>query len=222
MFRSDWNPDAVQVVAVGEHGAAMELGRDREGLGQIASAAHEQPDTASYLMHAYGERLLLDPGYLTYEQRGLVGKAPDHNLVLVNGAGPGDPFIASILWTNGRDGLPGVDGQATMSGLVDTPAWDRAQVDTAYAGATLRRRFEFVDDRYLVTFDSVTANPGDAITWVTHGNGGGTSGGVFTPGTVGGRWEHGARGSIPVSRRAQGQPPCRRGRRTTRDPTESC
>jgi Heparinase II/III-like protein. len=192
VFRSDWNPDAVEVVAVGEHGAAMELGRDRDGLGQIASAAHEQPDTGSYLMHAFGERLLLDPGYLTYEQRGLVGKAPDHNLVLVNGAGPGDPFIASILWTNGRDGLPGVDGQATLSGLADTPAWDRAQLDTAYAGAKLRRRFEFVDDRYLVTFDSVTANPGDAITWVTHGNGGGTSGGAFTPGAVGGRWEHGA------------------------------
>ena len=73
VFRSDWNPDAVEVVALGEHGAAMELGRDRNGLGQTASAAHEQPDTGSYLMHAYGERLLLDPGYLTYPERYLVG-----------------------------------------------------------------------------------------------------------------------------------------------------
>ena len=192
VFRSDWSPDAVQVVALGEHGAAMELGRDRDGLGQVAGAAHEQPDTASYLMHAYGERLLLDPGYLTYEQRGLVGKAPDHNLILVNNQGPGDPFLASILWVNNRAGLPDVDGQATISGLADTPAWDRAQVDSAYAGAKFRRRFEFVDDRYLVTFDTVTATPGSALTWVTHGNGGGTSGGTYTPGTVGGRWEHGA------------------------------
>ena len=192
VFRSDWSPDAVQVVAVGEHGAAMELGRDREGLGQVASAAHEQPDTASYLMHAYGERLLLDPGYLTYEQRGLVGKAPDHNLVLVNGNGPGDPFIASVIWVNNRAGAPPVDGHATMTGLVDTPAWDRTQIDSAYAGANFRRRLEFVDDRYLVTFDTVTAHAGDAITWVTHGNGGGTSGGNYNSGTVGGRWEHGA------------------------------
>ena len=46
----------------------------------------------------YYVRLLLDPGYLTYPERGLVGKATDHNLVLVGGKGPGDPFLASIIW----------------------------------------------------------------------------------------------------------------------------
>ena len=192
VFRSDWTPDAVEAVVLGEHGAAMELGRDRNGLGQVAGAAHEHPDTASYLLHAYGERLLLDPGYLTFEQRGLVNQPTDHNVILVNGAGPSDPFLASILWTNNRAGLPPVDGQATMTGLADTPAWDRTQIDSAYAGATIRRRFEFVDNRYLVTFDAVTAPAGNPITWVTHGNGGGTSGGTFTPAAVGGRWEHGA------------------------------
>jgi hypothetical protein len=192
VFRSDWSPDAVEAVALGEHGNAMELGRDRSGLGQPASAAHEQPDTASYLLHAYGERLLLDPGYLTYEQRGLVGKAPDHNLVLVNGKGPGDPFVASVLWANDPAGKPAVDGQATMSELLDTPAWAGARVDSAYAGAHLSRRFAFVDDRYLVTFDEVQAAPGTPLTWVTHGNGGGTSGGTFTAGASGGEWTHGA------------------------------
>jgi hypothetical protein len=192
VFRSGWDADAVQVIAVGEHGAAMELGRDREGLGPPAGAAHEQPDTASYLLHAFGERLLLDPGYLTFEQRGLVGKATDHNMLLVNGTGPKDPFFASILWINDRAGRPPVDGEATMTGLTDTAAWDRARVDTDYAGAHLTRRFEFVDDRYLVTFDAVTAPPGTNLTWVTHGNGGGTSGGTVATGSVGGRWEHGA------------------------------
>ncbi len=191
VFRSDWSPDAVEVIALGEHSAAMELGRDRDGLGKIASAAHEQPDTASYLMHAYGEQLLLDPGYLTYQQRGLVGTAPDHNLILVNGDGPGDPFIASIYWLTDLAGPPPVDGHATMSALADTQAWDRAQVDSAYAGARFQRRFEFVDDRYLVTFDRVTAAPGAALTWVTHGNGGGSSSGTFAAGITGGRWEQG-------------------------------
>lgn len=192
VFRSDWSTDAVQVVALGEHGNAMELGRTRAGLGQAASAAHEQPDTASYSMHAYGERLLLDPGYLTYPERGLVGKATDHNLVLVGGKGPGDPFFASIVWNLDPAGRPEVDGQATMSDLQDTAAWDGAQVDSAYAGADLTRRFAFVDDRYLVTFDSVRADPGTALTWVTHGNGGATSGGTFTQGASGGQWLHGA------------------------------
>ncbi len=192
VFRSDWSPDAVQVLALGEHGAAMELGRDRDGLGRPASAAHEHPDSGSYLMHAYGERLLLDPGYLTFAQRGLVNAASDHNIVLVDRTGPQDPFGPSIAWTNDLAGLPDVDGAATMSGLSDTARWDRAQVDTAYAGAQVRRRFEFVDDRYLVTFDRVRASAGQQLTWVTHGNGGGTSGGSFTAATTGGRWEHGA------------------------------
>ena len=161
VFRSGWDPDAVEAVAVGEHGAAMELGRDRDGLGQTAGAAHEHPDTASYLLHAYGQRLLLDPGYLTFEDRALVNKASDHNIVLVNGKGPADPFIASILWNANRAGPPpGIDGEATMTGLADTAAWDRTRVDTDYAGAHLTRRFEFVDDRYLLTFDAVTTAPG--------------------------------------------------------------
>jgi hypothetical protein len=192
VFRSDWSTDAVQVVALGEHGAAMELGRDRNGLGQVASAAHEQPDTGSYLLHAYGERLLLDPGYLTYPERLLVGRATDHNIVLRNGNGPQEAFIPSILWVNDPAGLPDVDGAATITGLADTATWDRAQVDSAYAGADFTRRFEFVDDRYLVTADTVTGTPGDTLTWVTHGNGGGTSGGTFTATPTGGRWEHGA------------------------------
>ncbi len=191
VFRSDWSPDAVEVVALGEHGNAMELGRTRAGLGQAASAAHEQPDTASYSMHAFGERLLLDPGYLTYPERSLVGKASDHNLVLVGGKGPGDPFIASVLWNQDPAGRPPVDGQATMTDLLDTPAWDGARVDSAYAAAHLTRRFAFVDDRYLVTFDEVRASAGTPLTWVTHGNGGGTSGGAFTAGASGGEWTHG-------------------------------
>ena len=95
----------------------MELGRDREGLGQPASAAHEHPDTASYQLHAFGERLLLDPGYLTFETRSEVNKASDHNIVLVNGTGPFDPFFASIRWIADRAGLPPGDGEATMTGL---------------------------------------------------------------------------------------------------------
>ena len=194
----------------------MELGRDRDGLGQTAGAAHEHPDTASYLLHAYGQRLLLDPGYLTFEDRALVNKAGDHNIVLVNGKGPTDPFIASILWNANRAGPPpGIDGEATMTGLVDTSAWDRTRVDTDYAGAHLTRRFEFVDDRYLLTFDSVSAPAGTRLTWVTHGNGGGTSGGTYAErdrrGSVGDRRRprrHGARHQRrrPHARHPRGQP----------------
>ena len=110
IFRSDWGPDAVESVVLGEHGAASELGRDRDGLGRVASAAHEHPDSGSFLLHAFGERLLLDPGYMTFPTRGDVNKATDHNLVLVDGAGPDDPFPASIAWFGDPAGSPKVAG----------------------------------------------------------------------------------------------------------------
>lgn len=194
VFRSGWDADATTAVVLGEHGAAMELGRNREGLGQIASAAHEQPDTGSFTLHSFGERLLLDPGYLTYPERGLVGKASDHNLILVNGQGPADPFSASIQWVGDLAGLPPVDGQATISGTRDTPFVDAARVTSRYANTSVDRRFFFVDDRYLVVADTLNtpADQTPTFTWPLHGNGGGTSGGTFAPTPSGGQWVRGA------------------------------
>lgn len=193
VFRSGWDTDATNAVVLGEHGAAMELGRDRDGLGKIASAAHEQPDTGSFTLNAFGQRLLLDPGYLTYPERGLVGKATDHNLVLVDGKGPLDPFLASIQWVGDLAGAPPVDGQATISDTRDTALLDTARVTTRYASTDVARRFFFVDDRYLIVADTLYNESGTTptFTWPLHGNGGGTSGGTFQPTPSGGRWTNG-------------------------------
>ncbi len=160
VFRSGWDSDATNVVVLGEHGPAMELGRDRDGLGKIASAAHEQPDTGSFSLGAFGERLLLDPGYLTYPQRDLVGTATDHNMILVDGKGPLDPFLASIQWVGDLAGPPPVDGQATISGTHDTALLDTARVTSRYRDTEVDRRFFFVDDRYLIVADTMTATAG--------------------------------------------------------------
>ena len=195
VFRSNWGRTATTAVVLGEHGAAMELGRDRNGLGQVASAAHEQPDTGSFFLDSFGEKLLLDPGYLTYEQRGLVGKAPDHNLVLVDGNGPADPFFPSIFWVNDPAGLPpDLDGQATITDTRDTAFLDTARVTSRYANTGVDRRFFFVDDRYVIAADTLQAAAGTtpSYSWPLHGNGGGTSGGTFTPKPTGGEWTHGA------------------------------
>ena len=131
------------------------------GSGQIASAAHEQPDTGSFLLHAFGERLLLDPGYLTYEQRGLVGQ----------GARPQpDPRERRRARrpvhrrrSSGSTTSPGcrrLDGQATISASRDTPFLDTARVTSRYAGTKVDRRFFFVDDRYLVVADTLQAAAG--------------------------------------------------------------
>lgn len=193
VFRSGWDTDATTAVVLGEHGAAMELGRDRDGLGKIASAAHEQADTGSFSFGAFGERLLLDPGYMTYPERDLVGKSTDHNMILVDGKGPLDPFLASIQWVGDLAGLPPVDGQATISGTHDTALVDTARVTSRYRNTNVDRRFFFVDDRYMIVADTLqtATNTTPTFTWPLHGNGGGTSGGEFTATASGGRWTNG-------------------------------
>ncbi len=193
VFRSGWDADATMAVVLGEHGAAMELGRDRSGLGKFASAAHEQPDTGSFTLGSFGEKLLLDPGYMTYPERGLVGKATNHNMILVNGQGPKDPFLASIFWNSNFAGPPPVDGQATITETRDTPFLDTARVTSSYADTKVDRRFFFVDDRYVLVADKVQSTPTKPtiLSWQLHGNGGGTSGGTFTQTPFGGEWVHG-------------------------------
>jgi hypothetical protein len=195
VFRSDWGRDAVLAIASAEHGTALELGRERDGRGQTGSASHEHNEPGAFLLHAFGERLALDPGYLSFPQRDLVARPEHHSIVLVDGQTPKDPFIASVVWAFGPGGLfgpPPVDGEASLTGPLDTDFVDGARVVARYgaAGARLDRRFLFPDHRYLVVADALRAADGasHAYTWLLHGNGGGTSGGSFDPLALGGRW----------------------------------
>lgn len=200
VFRSAWTPDAVMAIANAEHGAALELGRDRHGRGQTGSASHEHNEPGSFLLHAFGERLVLDPGYLTFPERALVAKPEDHGIVLVDGQGPKDPFIASIVWAFEQpDGLSGpapVDGEASLTQPLDTGFLDAAHVVTRYGtpAARFERAFLFPDHRYLVAADTIDGRTGSprTFTWLLHGNGGGDSDGGFLALPLGGRWTRGA------------------------------
>lgn len=193
-FRSGWSKDAVMALALGEHDTASEFGRDRHGVGR-APQSHEHAEPGSFLFHAYGQRLALDPGYLTFTTHGLVNKPEDHNMVLVDGAGPRDYLGASLDWLADPLGRPPADGQATISATLDSDGLDTATVSTSYGSpaVALQRRFLFADDRYLVVSDSVGSAGGSPRLYsvLLHGNGGGTSGGTFTRLPTGGRWEIG-------------------------------
>lgn len=197
IFRSAWADDAVVAIALGEHDAASEFGRDRTGAGRWPQS-HEHPDPGSFMFNAFGERLALDPGYLTFTTHGLVNKPEHHNIVLVDGEGPGDYLLASLRWGLDTAGRPPADGQATISDTIDSDIVDAATVSTRYGtptdrAAEIHRRFLFADDRYLVVSDAIAgpADPAATYTWLVHGNGGGSSGGSFTTGPAGGRWEIG-------------------------------
>jgi len=194
IFRSDWSSDGIVANVQAEHGVASEFGRDRDGLG-VQPQSHEHAEPGAFLLHAFGERLALDPGYMSFLERGALNRPEHHNVILVDGAGPVDYLAASFAWQNDLAGPPPADGQAYLSGTLDGAFLDAATVRTSYGlpparETTIRRRFLFPDHRYLLIADDV-ASPGDlprSFTWLLHGNGGGTSGGTFEQTENGGRW----------------------------------
>jgi hypothetical protein len=200
IFRSDWSPTATVAMVSGERDVASEFGRDRDGLG-VAPQSHEHAEPGAFLLHAHGEMLALDPGYLSFTERPLVAKPEHHSMILVDGQGPVDYLFASLAWLNDLAGPPPIDGQATLSDAVDGDFLDAVRVTTSYGpaarAAAIERRFLFADDAYLAIADHVVRpsapqDPPTAWTWLVHGNGGETSGGTFAPLASGGRWTRGA------------------------------
>lgn len=198
VFRSDWSTDATMVIAQGEGITASLFGRDSEGVGR-APQSHEHMEPGSYLLYAEGQTLVLDPGYFTFGTHDQVLDARDHNMVLVDGAGPEPMLQNSFAWLADPLGPPPQDGFATIHSTLDTDRLDSAVVTTRYGAAsggtdiTLDRRFLFVDDRYLVIADEITPDTDAAVEldWLVHGNGGGTSGGTYVAGADGGTWTQG-------------------------------
>lgn len=193
IFRSDWSEDAVVAIVQGEHDTASELGRDRSGRG-VGPQSHEHAEPGSFLLHAFGEALALDPGYLDFLDHAAVNQPEHHNIVLVDGKGPVDYLDGSSRWRR-RTGRPPVDGHAIIDDTLDTSFVDAATVVSRYGrypdeSPEIRRRFLFVDDSFLVIADTATSAsaPTPTFTFQLHGNGGEDSGGSFVPTELGGRW----------------------------------
>jgi hypothetical protein len=150
----------------------------RGGLAQANAGGHSQGDASSFILHAQGQLLALDPGYLSYDRRSEVGQASHHNLVLVDGAGPalGTPGAAS-------------PAQATVSAAFLTPQLSYGQVMTTYQGARIVRKALFVRNAYFLLADAVSAATPHTYTWQLHGYGleGGTAATGTFVGNLGGQ-----------------------------------
>jgi hypothetical protein len=74
----------------------------RGGLAQSNSGGYSQRDASSLILHAYGQFLGLDPGYLSYARRTEVGQAAQHGRM---GRAARVPDSATCLWRSNH-GLP--------------------------------------------------------------------------------------------------------------------
>jgi hypothetical protein len=146
----------------------------RGGLAQANAGGHSQANASSFLLHAHGQLLALDPGYLSYDRRANVGQATNHNLVLVDGVGPalGTPGTASPT-------------KAAIQHTFQTPQLIYGEVTTAYQNANITRKTLFIRNSYYLLADAVSAAGPHTYTWQLHGYG--LDGGTAATGMFAGR-----------------------------------
>nr|WP_234462508.1 T9SS type A sorting domain-containing protein [Adhaeribacter terrigena] len=124
------------------------------------SGGHNQGDASSFILYAKGQLLALDAGYLNYNRRAEVGNANNHNLVLVDGAGP-------------KIGTAGAanDAAAYIENTFETEALTYGEVRTAYSGANITRKTLQVRGEYFLMADFISAAAPHNFTWQLHGFG---------------------------------------------------
>ena len=192
IFRYSGNP-SFYFHMLGEHGVARESG-----------GGHNQADATSFMIALGTEVMALDPGYVQYDRREEVGKAANHNMILVDGDGP-------------EIGTPGAanDANAYIGDTFSLDYWlSFGSVRTAYRGAQIQRDAILLTGN-VVLADFVTSEDEHDYTWQLHGNG--RAGGDETSGTFNenfgereGNWErNGFALTAHVPPTAQWPAPCR-------------
>ncbi|GAB2781113.1 hypothetical protein HNQ93_001268 [Hymenobacter luteus] len=138
----------------------------KSGAVQTNSGGHNQADATSFILHAQGQLLALDAGYLSYSRRAEVGQAANHNMVLVDGAGP-------ALGNAGAANEP----NAILPRAFEAGGLAFGEARTTCQNASVTRKALFVRGRYYLLADFVQSAGPRRYTWQLHGYGlaGGTA-----------------------------------------------
>ncbi|MFT7580685.1 MAG: hypothetical protein ACI9MR_002358 [Myxococcota bacterium] len=153
------------------------------GLVRSSGYSHEHADNLSIIVFAFGEPLVIDPGYINYSEHLRIKYGSDHNLVLVDGAGPAFTPIDPIVQAE-----PNAD--AYLHTWDDDPAFTTLIASTKYDSSTeVRRRVVRVAQRYAIVADSMPSAQERTYTWQLNGLAGGTvPNTTWTAEAMGGTW----------------------------------
>lgn len=189
VLRSSWDTTALYLHAVAKH-----------GIYRSNANGHNQADETSFILHAFGEVLALDAGYLKYDRRDAVDEATHHNMILVDGAGP---LGGSTLNAGGADAY--VDYGFDIGGL------RFGRVHTSYLGADIERNYWMVRGSLILDADAVFSGSAHTYTWQCHGmglEGGDSLHGTFiwNSGTSEGTWKKNAASLLTHVTEASGSP----------------
>ena len=143
----------------------------------VHAGGHKQPDALSFFLQAYGEDLLLDPGYINWENRGMVAGSDNHNMITIDGVGP-----------------TRMPGGKQVEGLVEVTDYGASpepyvEAMTQYHGANVTRRIEFVDNEFFIVRDTVTSQNQHLYTLNLNGHGGVSKDDVLQPKGEAVSWE---------------------------------
>ncbi|KYF88608.1 hypothetical protein BE17_34660 [Sorangium cellulosum] len=170
VFRSDWGEEARWLLLVAEHGSARK-------------AIHDHVDGTSFSLAAYGEYLLIDPGYYKPDSldNAKTSQSPSHNVILIDGRSAPDKGLFNNFG----------DADAWIRNTHDGDAVEYAEAHQDYQDTHVERSVAFVDGRYFVVGDRLTTShpAARAHAWRLHGYAGLTSGGTFELLADGARWE---------------------------------
>lgn len=174
VLRSGWGGDDLWALLVAEHDSARKT-------------LHDHVDGLSFSLAAFGEYLLLDPGYYKPSDldNAVTADADSHNVILVDGQGAPDKGLL-VIWgdTDAYLGASYDSGGSGGDGLV------YAEASEDYQGVSFHRGLLMVRDRYVLVLDR-TEGDGDShdFSWRLGGWAGYDAGGSFSPGGQGARWE---------------------------------
>lgn len=151
VFRSAYNdPSATYMHLIGKHGTAL-----------YGAKAHHQADATSFELYFNGEVLALDSGYAGSAYSSNTNKATDHNLILVDGSGPGAP---SSEWVNSNN-------EAYIENYFDGDFIDYGEIRSSWRNANMIRKTLFLNDSYFVIADFIESTGSHDYTFQLHGKG---------------------------------------------------
>ncbi len=165
-FRSGWAADDSWAAFIAENGRPREAG-----------GGHEHADNISLSYFARGEYLLLDPGYIAWEEHEVVRRGEHHNVPTVDGNAPPTPI----------DLLPNAEDAFITDGMTDAAA-PFVTGESSWKNADFKRTVFWADNDYLIVADDMTSDTARNFGVLWHGQAGGDSGFTFTQTEDGGIW----------------------------------
>lgn len=170
ILRSGWDPDARWLLFLAEHG-------------DVRKTLHDHVDSLSFQIAAYGEYLIIDPGYYKPSALNNATTADSwaHNLLLIDGRTAPDKGIFEDFG----------DADAFFGETHDGERLDYAEAWQEYQDTRVDRAVAMIDERYFIVADELTTTALDVREHAFRVNGwaGFDSGGSFGQIPGGGRWE---------------------------------